>query len=243
MKIFPSRSQWGRWSLPSKAGYLGAWIGGIALFIAIAILILPLIYTVLDWLPRWAIPKADPNRFSVIVARLENDTNRQQERLIIEALKEFEGIQVLALDRTISQEGPFPEEAEKRGYENAQYYLQKSGASVLIWGIILRQGANVVPKLYWTLSQGARWKPGRYGTSLRETQLHLPQVFWSDLAEILRLLVASYYDEIRDQEGYYVADRLPPFIARVQKLLRESINRPNWDPVARGWTRCRRDGP
>lgn len=35
MKFFPSKSQWSKWSLPGKAGYLGAWLGGIGLVIII----------------------------------------------------------------------------------------------------------------------------------------------------------------------------------------------------------------
>jgi hypothetical protein len=36
MNIIPTKAQWKKWSLPSKAGYVGAWIGAIALIIAIA---------------------------------------------------------------------------------------------------------------------------------------------------------------------------------------------------------------
>jgi len=238
MKIFPSRSQWREWSLPGKAGYLGAWMGGIGLLIAIAIpIVSPLIHTGLDYLSRWPIPKADPNRFSILVAHLENDTNREYDRLIVEALKEFEGIQVLALDRTIPLEGPVPEEAEKGGHESARRYLKQSGASVLIWGTILGQGGRTVPKVYWTASHGGERKPKRYDAPIIEAQLRLPEVFWSDLAEILNLLVASYDAEFLGQAGHYVADRLPPFISRVRTLLGASTDRPGWDSGARATTR------
>lgn len=39
MKIFPSKSQWRKWSLPGKASYISAWLGGIGLLITIVILI------------------------------------------------------------------------------------------------------------------------------------------------------------------------------------------------------------
>jgi hypothetical protein len=42
MKIIPSKTQWNKWSLPSKAGYIGFWIGLIGLIIAILI---PMIQT------------------------------------------------------------------------------------------------------------------------------------------------------------------------------------------------------
>src|SRR3989344_3201056 len=73
----------------------------------------PGVAPLVTWLSRAPVPHADPNRFSVLVAHLENDVAREHERLIVEALKEFEGIQVLALDRTIPLEGSVPEEQEK----------------------------------------------------------------------------------------------------------------------------------
>ena len=92
----------------------------------------PGVRLLIDRWNRWPIPQADPHRFSVLVARLENDTNREHENLIIEALKEFEGIQVLFLDRTILLQGPVPEEQEKRGHKEARQFLKQSKASVLI---------------------------------------------------------------------------------------------------------------
>ena len=197
----------------------------------------PGVERVLTYLTRGPIPKADSNRFSCMVAHLENDANREHERLIVEALKEFEGVQVLALDRTIPLEGPVPEEKEKGGHESARRYLKRSGASVLIWGTVLTQGGRTVPKLYWTASHGREPKPKRYDAPLTEEQLRLPAVFWSDLGELLRLLVASANAELRAKEGHYVADQLPPFIARVQTLLKASTDRPDWDVDARGTTR------
>jgi tetratricopeptide (TPR) repeat protein len=61
-----------------------------------------------------------------------------------------------------------------------------------------------------------------------------PEVFWGDLAEILRLQVTTGAAEFEAQAGHYVADRLPPFIARVKKLLQASGGRPGWDADARG---------
>jgi tetratricopeptide (TPR) repeat protein len=198
---------------------------------------LPGVAHVVTYFSRHAIPLADPNRFSVMVAHLENDTNREQERLIVEALKEFEGIQVLELDRTIPLKGPVPEKVEKQGHESALGYLKQSRASVLIWGTALSQGGKTIPKLYWTASQGWERKPKRYDAPRVEDQLRLPEVFWSDLSEILRLLVATRGAEFSAEEGHYVADRLSPFIARVQTLLKASGDRPGWDADALGSTR------
>ena len=193
--------------------------------------------SVVAYLSRHPVPHADPNRFSVLVAHLENDEKGEHERLIVEALKEFEGVQVLKLDRTISlEESTVPEEMEKRGQEKARRYLQDSGASVLIWGMVLSRGGSTVYKLYWTPASGAGRQPERYGAPRAEEQLRLPEVFWSDLAHILRLLVTAKDSEFRAQEGHYVADQLLPFIARVRTLLRASAGRSGWDADTRGAT-------
>ena len=187
---------------------------------------------ILAWLERRPIPQADPTRFCVMVAHLENDTTRGQEQLIVEALKEFEGVQVLMLDRTIPLEGPVPEKMEKQGQELALRFLNKSGASVLIWGTVLVRGDRRVPKLYWTASGVREPKPKRYDAPRVEDQLRLPELMWSDLSEILGLLVASSASDFTAKEGDYVAGRLPLFIDRVRKLLRESEERPDWDANA-----------
>ena len=87
---------------------------------------LPGVVSVISYLSRASIPDADPKRFSILVTHLEDDKNGENERLIIEALKEFKGIQVLSIDRIISLKGPVPEELVKKGNEIAQTYLKKS---------------------------------------------------------------------------------------------------------------------
>jgi hypothetical protein len=52
---------------------------------------LPGIKNVLALLSRESLPKADPKRFAVVVAHIEDDQDREFEKIIIEALKEFDG--------------------------------------------------------------------------------------------------------------------------------------------------------
>jgi tetratricopeptide (TPR) repeat protein len=223
---------------------------GIAGLIAIAVLVAafsvyknwdkvkiwPGIASLLAYWRRWPVPQADPSRFSILVAHLENDAQSEHERLILEALKEFEGVQTLSLDRTIPLAGSVPEEMEKQGQEEAQSYLKESGASVLIWGAVLSRGGSAVYKIYWTTATGGERKPERYAAPLAEEQLRLPEVFWGDLAEILRLQVISGAVEFEAHMGHYVADRLSPFITRVRRLLKASADRLGWDADARGTT-------
>ena len=80
-------------------------------------------------------------------------------------------------------------------------------------------------------------KSRRYDAPRVEDQLRLPELMWSDLSEILGLLVASSASKFTAKEGHYVADRLPFFINCVRRLLSESEGRPGWDADARGFTR------
>jgi len=41
MKIIPSRTEWKHWKLVYKASYLGAWFGGLALLLTVALLFVP----------------------------------------------------------------------------------------------------------------------------------------------------------------------------------------------------------
>ncbi|MGQ3685677.1 MAG: hypothetical protein ACUBOA_11835 [Candidatus Loosdrechtia sp.] len=172
-----------------------------------------------------------------MIARLENDHNREQEKLIIDDISEFKGIEVLPLDRVIKLAGPVPEEMEKRGHETALRYLKQSGGDVLIWGKIIRLQDKTVPKLYWThVFSGEEVQFERYTSPRHEEFLRLPGVFREDLSKILQLLIATGKTRFDALEGHYVADQLKPFINRVRTLLEKSARRPGWDAKARGAT-------
>lgn len=189
-----------------------------------------------DYLTRASIPQADPARFSVLVARLENDSSHEHAQLVRGLLAEFKGVQILALDRTIPVASVGPEEGERAGHAKARTYLAQSGASVLIWGTVLRYGGQSRPQLYMTTTHGPPGQPKQY-TIETATEFRLPAVFWDDLAKILRVLVVSRHQEFYAKSGHYMADQLPPFITQVQALLAASAERPGWDADARGGTR------
>jgi hypothetical protein len=107
---------------------------------------------------------------------------------------------------------------------------------VLIWGKILSQGKDSVYKLYWTpaAGEGHMWK--RYDAPLAQDQFRLPEIFWSDFSKVLGLLAVTGAEKFEAERGRYVADRLPPFIARVRNLLKTSSDQPSWDAEARGAT-------
>ncbi len=190
-----------------------------------------------DLCSRHRIPVADKERFTILVARLEDDPQRKFERLIIEDLSEFNGIDVMVLDRTIALARFKPEETERRGNETARGYLKKSGADVIIWGKILNFEDKSIPKLYYTHAiSGENVHVERYRAPREDEFLRLPKAFWEDLSKILRLLVATGMARYYDMQGQYVADQLKPFINRVDTLLKDKERHSVWDKDALGDT-------
>ena len=190
---------------------------------------LPGVSTVVKWWSQAPLPKADPRRFAIALAHLEKDKEQQHELLIREVLKDFEGVQLLQFDRTISLEGTQPEDKEEKGHAQARQYLKDSEAHVLIWGVILRHDDKSAPRLYWTTPQDSKRATAPY----QPENFKLPELFWNDLAEVLRLVVATQYSKFRaqEEEGRFIADQLAPFIERVRKLLDKSTGRPGWSEV------------
>jgi hypothetical protein len=157
----------------------------------------PGISPIVTYVLQQPVPKADQNRFTILVAHLENDPNREYERLIVDEIGGFKKTKVLSLDRIITLGGPDLEKQEKLGQEIAIKYLKESGASVLIWGKVLSLSGKTVPKLYWTALQVSELKSKRYNTPAIESQLRLPEVFWKDLSQILQLLIAKLDGGVR----------------------------------------------
>ncbi|MGF1641188.1 MAG: tetratricopeptide repeat protein [Rhodospirillales bacterium] len=193
----------------------------------------PVVADLLAVMQREPLPTADPRRFSVAIADLENDDDGDLKRLIVEDLAEFAAVSVLPLPRTIVLGGGAREESERGGHDQARRYLADTGASVLMWGTVLRHEARVIPKLYLTVAPTGAGVSGRYPPN---EELRLPALFWQDLAAVLRLVVASQDAEFRARQGHYVADRLAPFIARVRQLLIASETAAGWDGDARAST-------
>jgi tetratricopeptide (TPR) repeat protein len=185
------------------------------------------ISSIVEWSEERPVPPAALGKFAVAVAHLDNDPNGDMERLVVEAIEEFPGVQVLRFDRRVALDHDARDEALRQAHENARSLLRGSGADVLIWGTVLKADGQSLPKLRWTTAAevGLQRYSGRYQTT---EDLNLPPLFWDDLVEVLRLVVARHGAEFAASEGQFVADRLRPFIDRVRTLLVHA----HWSPEA-----------
>ena len=164
---------------------------------------------------RQSIPHAESSRYSIMVANLEDDEGNRLKRAMLESLSDFKGIQVLSLDRLVETQGSNPEAAVALGHARAKEYLAESGANVLLWGIALRLEGKILPRLYWTINETGTIsrEKGRY--PLVPTDLSLPEVFWEDLSEVIRLLVMQQATVALANQGHFVADQLLFVIRRI----------------------------
>lgn len=180
-------------------------------------------------LPLAPLPRPVRGRFSVAVAHLENDQDGEHERLIVEALSEVRGVQVLKFDRVLAITESNVDDAVKAGHEQARALLAESGADVLIWGTVLRVGEKSLPKLRWTTARKlpVEERPGRYPPT---EELNLPELFFNDLTDVLDLLVLTS-DQYMSPEEAYTRTSLPEFIARVERLL--AAQSAKWPGVTR----------
>jgi tetratricopeptide (TPR) repeat protein len=181
---------------------------------------LPGVSLVIERVTQQPLPTANPKKFSIAIAHLEDDPQKNFEALVYEALTEIAGqtIEILQFDRRISG-----------NHEQARKLLQDSGAQVLIWGRVLSQSQAAVPKLHWTVInevQDGKESSGRYPITAQD--LDLPPVFWQDLQNILAILTLSEAAGYKKEDGHYLADKLKPFIDKVHGLLQDVIAKKSW---------------
>ena len=84
---------------------------------------------------------------------------------------------------------------------------------------MITRGGTSAMRLYWTPSPAVKDAKASGKYQLPSETIALPAEFWSDLKQILGLLIQTRLAELTfGQEGHYVADRLAPLIAQVRTL-------------------------
>jgi tetratricopeptide (TPR) repeat protein len=188
---------------------------------------IPVVNSAYSWIIQKPLPSVDPNYFTVLVAHLENDKEREIENLIIESLKELKEIQLRKLDRNIRVRDAYTEKTEQESHEQARVYLHKTGAQVLIWGTVIKASGKSLPKLYWTVTENLQQKK-TFERYLPTENLSLPVIFWEDLADVLRLLIITKYTQFHASQGKYIGDEIKPFIEKLRRVLKYHKEKSGW---------------
>ena len=181
---------------------------------------LPLIREVVSWWNTESLPQVDPGTFTVAIAKIELDERDQFQRLISEAVAEFGGVETLPIDRVIRYSGGTLEDSVDAGNDTAQEYLRRTGADILVWGVLLRAdgGPDPILKLHVTPSVDVEGiTDAKYAFT---DEYGLPELFYQDLVRVLGLVVASYGQDIT-RYGQFPAEGLDTFVESVRKLIRD----------------------
>ncbi len=175
------------------------------------------------WFHQKALPTAPSGRLTVAVAHLAKDKDHEHETLLLDELRQFEGVEVEQVDRAIEwPSADFESVAKTKAEEDARGLLKQAHADVLIWGYVESFNNKSAMRLYWTSARdipGAK-PSGKY--QLQTETIALPSEFWNDFKQIVGLLVQSRFAELTfDQSGHYVADKLEPLIVQIRLLVED----------------------
>jgi hypothetical protein len=143
-----------------------------------------------DWvtarLHQNAVPHAEAGRVTIAVAHLEDDKDREQEKLLLDGLRDFEGVETLPVDRMVEWPASGTEREEKKEAEGkARDLLKQTGADVLIWGSVVSSGGKSAMRLYWMPSREVSGAKASERYQSQTETVALPELFWSDLKQIL----------------------------------------------------------
>jgi hypothetical protein len=144
-------------------------------------------------------------------------------------------VETVAVPRTVDPDSLDKKKAE----EEAQGLLKKTGADVLIWGGVISLSGKSAMRLYWTPSREVSGAKASEKYLPQIETLALPELFWSDLKQILGLLTQTRLAELTfDQPGQFVADKLAPLITQVHVLAeakKESGIQKPWPWCSSAW--------
>jgi tetratricopeptide (TPR) repeat protein len=156
----------------------------------------------------------DPERFTVLVARLQGDSDGSQTRFVRDAFLNQRGFRRLATCRVVAIEGEDETAAEEAAKARAQILLLDRGGDLVIWGKVVRPNAM---RLWFTPRMSKTDLSSRPWVLDKETGA-LPSEFHAAFADaLLATTAAQVY--AANRPGQFVADLLGPLLPRVRSLL------------------------
>jgi hypothetical protein len=118
---------------------------------------------------RRTIDIAPAGVLTIAVAHLQDDEGQKQEKLLLDELKHFDGVETLTVDRIVEWPASGTEQAKKKkAEEEARSLLKQTRADVLIWGSVITLGGKSAMRLYWTTIAGCFRRQGKRKISARD---------------------------------------------------------------------------
>ncbi|MGB3552899.1 MAG: hypothetical protein WA993_19630, partial [Candidatus Binatus sp.] len=183
------------------------------------------------WSRQVRLPRADPSKFTVLVAELDHDEGNSARDAIVTALGSTAGIVVDPLDTAIPAGGTSEVEA---GHECARKYLKDSGAKLLIWGTRLVVNGREIINLFLTPLQSADMPDVAklYGLD-PQPDLVIDPSFLGDLVEAVQLAVVEYVATGQNAENCSnTGQQLSALIDDVRQRV-EGDKARSWSPTTR----------
>jgi hypothetical protein len=141
-----------------------------------------------------------------------------------EELKSISGIEVLGIDRSIAANAASLSDAATSDVQSAKELAKETGVNILLWGTVIHVGNKSMLQLHWTGALSPVQLDGSRKYRVSE-ELELPPLFWTDIQNLIRLLVVTYTDSFRHRElrGEFVDTEIQPFLKQLKTLLEGNV--------------------
>lgn len=155
-----------------------------------------------------------PEDVSILVAKVHDDYEDMQHRMIVEALSEIPGVRVESVDRDItrmiagladsSPTGP-NDDALARATREGRRWLAEKNADVLVWAFVDETGRSIQLR-FVALASSPGERPGRF----RPYQaLTVPVDFYTEWTPLIRSVVLAAVDPRSIAQGRILRSALP----------------------------------
>jgi tetratricopeptide (TPR) repeat protein len=164
----------------------------------------------------WQVSAAEPapgNEFTILVADITGDTDREQTQLLAEALEDIPGLRVIMIPRTLElpSVGSLNEgltEAQRSGQE----WMERWNGDLLVWG----RDTGTTLRLRF-LPRGGQVSAA-HGSSRFGEEVELPRQFSDAVGTQLEALVLTSAAPVLEQRGQYLVESLSPVAEKLRKL-------------------------
>ena len=161
-------------------------------------------------------PPATGEKFTVLVADLDNDPGAVRTKHVLDALRGQPGIDVFGHGKILRIEDVgAAADNEAMAHRRGREWLTKRNADVLVHGSVRETGTKTVLRLsVLAREESAVERP----YALEDTTLELPTEFGADLGNVVSMLALTSVAPATERDGHFVVDLLLPTIGKVERL-------------------------
>ncbi len=172
--------------------------------------------------PAKKVKHPPPADILVMVAKLRDDFEDNQHKMVLQALDGIPGVRAMSVDRDLSRFVPgladpaalANDDITRRAAREARAWMSTANADLLVWGNIDPTGRNIELHFIATASSPGE-RPGRF-TPLN--LLTVPVDFYADWIPLIRAVVLAATDPRTFTQGRILRSALPALAANARLL-------------------------